>query len=542
MKFIALALGLWCVHLAGAQPLPPGSGATAPVADTSSRVEILRASRYNFEKKDSATELISLAGAVCLRQNGTLFFADSAVVNQATKLLEAFGNVRINDGDSLNTYANYLRYAGADKKAYLKGNVKLVDNKGGVLTTQELWYDLNTGIANYKTGGKVLNKKTVLTSTGADYYDGTKDVVFRRKVELRAPDYTIFTDSLQYNSQTEVATFIAPTTVLNGTRKIFTRQGYYDLRAGKAVFGERPRIVDSSYNITANDMRFDDSAGVAQFMGNVVYNDTANGVSILSNQLFANNKKSAVLATEKPLMIIRQRGDSLYVAADSLYSGKITDMPARRTIPVITDTAAPGWKAPDLRGKDSSMNRFFEAWYNVRIFSDSVQAKADSLFYGGIDSAFRLFKNPVLWSNDSQITGDTIYLFTSNQKPARLVAFFNSFIVNKVGANEYNQVKGNTVNALFNDGNLDYARAKGRAETVYYAQDASNLFVGMNRATSDAVDLFFADRKPQRVKFINDLKGVTYPMRQIPGGEAELKGFSWLDALRPKTWLDLLSP
>jgi len=511
-----------------------------PAPDTTSKLEILRALRYNFEKKDSITSLLSLAGNVELRQGGTLFYADSAVVNQLTKLVEAFGNVHINDGDTLNTYANYLRYTGNNKLAYLKGNVKLVDSKDGALTTQELWYDLNSSMANYKTGGKVVNKKTVLTSTGGTYYGATKDVIFRKKVVLNAPDYAIYTDSLQYNSVTEQATFIAPTTIVNGTRKIYTTNGYYDLKAGKAVFASRPQIVDSTYSITADDMRFDDKEGIGQFKGNVVYNDTANGVSILSNQLFANNKKSAVLATDKPLMIIRQDGDSLYITADTLYSGRITDMPKSRVIPTITDTLGKPWQAPDLLGKDSSKNRFFEAWYHVRIFSDSVQAKADSMFYGGTDSVFRLFKNPVLWSSDSQITGDTIYLFTANQKPQRLFAFFNSFIVNKVGANQFNQVKGNTVNALFKEGNIDYVRTKGRAETVYYAQDETNGFIGMNRATSDAVDMFFDNRKPQRVKFINDLKGVTYPMRQIPPGEAALKGFQWLENLRPKTWLDLL--
>jgi lipopolysaccharide assembly outer membrane protein LptD (OstA) len=88
-----------------------------PAPDTTSKLEILRALRYNFEKKDSITSLLSLAGNVELRQGGTLFYADSAVVNQLTKLVEAFGNVHINDGDTLNTYANYLRYTGNNKLA-----------------------------------------------------------------------------------------------------------------------------------------------------------------------------------------------------------------------------------------------------------------------------------------------------------------------------------------------------------------------------------------------------------------------------------------
>ncbi len=134
-----------------------------------------------------------------------------------------------------------------------------------------------------------------------------------------------------------------------------------------------------------------------------------------------------------------------------------------------------------------------------------------------------------------------MYLFTKQQKPDRLHAFFNGFIINKTGKAQFNQVKGNTVNAWFKEGEIDYVRAKGRAESVYYAQDEENKFIGMNRATSDAIDMFFADRKPTRVKFINDLKGVTYPIKQVPPEEDKLKGFNWQDDKRPKTRFEMFS-
>jgi len=162
------------------------------------------------------------------------------------------------------------------------------------------------------------------------------------------------------------------------------------------------------------------------------------------------------------------------------------------------------------------------------------------MFYAGSDSVFRLYRDPVLWSNESQITADTIYLFTKNQKFDRLQAFFNGFIINKVGNNQFNQVRGNTVNAWFVEGNIDYVRAKGMAETVYFALDEEDKFVGMNRATSDAIDMFFEEKKAKKVKFINDLKGVTYPIRQIPAGEDQLKGFEWKESRRPKTKLRCL--
>lgn len=511
----------------------------APVFMDSTRIlQIIRSDRLNIEKIDSATTLQSLVGNVLVRQAATLFYADSAVINQSTKVMQAYGNIHINDNDSLHTYAKYLRYMGQERIAFLKNNVKLIDSKGSVLTTSELEYNLNTQIAVYKKGGKVVNKKTVLNSREGEYNGYTKDVLFKKDVVLTDPGYTIYTDSLQYNAESEIATFIAPTTILNEGRKIYTREGYYDLKRGKAFFSKRPRVIDSNSSIIADEMALDDSAQIGQFRGNVVYVDTVNNVSIISNNLFVNKKQKSFLATEKPLMILVQDKDSTYITADTLYSARLSDLPAGRVVPVLTDTSG-GYNPPDLEGKDSSMNRFFEAWNHVRIFSDSAQAVCDSMFYAGTDSAFRLFRDPVLWSSDSQITADTIYMFTKEKRPDRLTAFFNGFIINKVGGNQFNQVKGNTVNARFNEGNIEYVRAKGRAESVYYAMDDEGGFVGMNRATSDAIDLFFENRQAKIVKFINDLKGVTYPMRQIPPSEDRLNGFNWQENRRPKTKYEL---
>jgi lipopolysaccharide export system protein LptA len=506
--------------------------------DTTSMLKIEQALRLNIEKKDSVNTLQSLGGNVRVRQEQTLFYADSMVINQFTTIMQAFGKVHINDNDSMHTYARYLRYNGSERKAFLKDQVRLVDSKGSTLTTSELDYDLNTQIAIYKKGGKVVNKTTVLTSKEGVYDGRSRDVVFKKEVVLRSPDYDIFTDSLLYNATTEIATFIAPTTIINQGRKIYTKAGYYDLKAGKAYFAQRPRVIDSTTSATADEMAFDDSAKVGQLRGNVVLVDSANNVLIFGNQVFINNKNASYLATEKPLMIIVQERDSTYITADTLYSGKLSNIIADRMIPVLTDTSN-GYIPPDLTGKDSSMDRFFEAWNHVRIFTDSVQSVCDSFFYAGTDSIFRLYRDPIVWSNDSQITADTIYLFTKNKRSDRLQAFYNGFIINKVGNNQYNQVKGNTVNAWFVDGAIDYVRAKGRAETVYYMLDEQERFIGMNRATSDAIDMFFANRKPQRVKFINDLKGVTYPMRQIPREEDFLRGFSWMEEKRPKSKFEM---
>ncbi|MBV9963872.1 MAG: hypothetical protein JO072_16635 [Parafilimonas sp.] len=514
--------------------------------DTSSKkkIIILNAERLNYQKIDSA-EFQSAAGKVVIKQETTLFYGDSVVLNKTKNFLEAFGHVHINDNDSVNTYSDYLRYTGNDKKAYLKGNVKLTDGKG-TLTTPDLDYDLNTHIGIYTKTGKVVSDKTVLTSTEGYYYGETKDVYFKKNVVLVNPDYTVTTDTLLFNTYTNVATFVVPTKIVSrDKRKIFTSDGYYDLANKKAYFGKRPHIEDSTTILDADQVASNDSTKESEANGNVIYKDTAQGVTIFSNNLKSNGNQSSFLATQKPVMVIKQNNDSVFIAADTFFSARLSNLRKYRVVPAILDSLPA--KDSIVIGdsakakQDSAKDRFVEAYYHVKIFSDSLQAVGDSLFYSSEDSAFRLFKDPVVWSQESQISGDTIYLFTLNRKPKRMYAFENAISVQKVGPDYYNQVKGRTINGYFVNGDIDSVRAKGNAESIYYAQDDSSRFVGVNQATADVIDMYFANRQAERVVFRSNLVGTSYPMRQIDTSTMRLRNFKWLDDRRPKTKYDLFA-
>ena len=413
-----------------------------------------------------------------------------------------------------------------------------------MLTTPDLDYDLNTHIGIYTKSGKVISDKTVLTSTEGYYYGETKNVYFKKNVVLVNPDYTVTTDTLLFNTYTNVATFIVPSVIKSGDkRKIYTSDGYYDLKNKKAYFSKRPHIEDSTTMLDANEVATNDSTKESEASGNVVYKDTAQGVTIFSNNLKNNGKQASFLATQKPVMVIRQDKDSIFLAADTLFSARLSNLRKSRTIPVILDSL-PATDSIVLNDsakakRDSARDRFVEAYYNVKIFSDSLQAVGDSLFYSSEDSAFRLFKNPVVWSQQSQISGDTIYLFTLNKKPKRMYAFENAISVQKVGPDYYNQVKGRTINGYFTNGDIDYVRSKGNAESVYYIQDDSSKFIGANKASADVIDMYFKNRQADRVVFRNNLTGTSYPMRQADPDEMQLRGFTWLDNRRPKTKYEL---
>ena len=273
-----------------------------PSGDTLRTINIKQSKTLRQKNIDSVTMIETVAGNVIITEGLTTFYCDSATINRKTNIVEAFGNIHINDNDSIHTYAQYLRYVGGERIAYLKKNVKLTDKKGTLLT-DDLEYNLRTGIATYKNGGKILNEKTVLTSTDGVYYADTKDVYFKKNVHLKDPKYDITTDSLLYNLKTEVATFIAPTHIVSKDATINTRSGTYNLRTGEAFFTNRTTFSDSTHFGVADNVAYDEKTHTIQMEGNAKLVDSVNKVTVLGNLIFLNKEYNSFLATRKPVMV-----------------------------------------------------------------------------------------------------------------------------------------------------------------------------------------------------------------------------------------------
>lgn len=687
LKFGGVLLFLFTFSLNSYSQISPKP---APVADTIREFEILRAPSMRAIKIDSLTTLQTVAGGAVIKQEGTIFHSDSAVLNPTTHEIEAFGNIHINQGDTIHTYGDYLKYLGVEKMAYLTGNVKLTDGKG-TLFTKDMDYNLETGIGNFYKGGRVIEKKNIITSLEGTYYSDTKDVYFKKNVEVKGPKDTITADSLLYNMQTKKSNFISQTHIKNAEVNINTTEGSYDLNTGDAFFTQRTTVKDSSGRIySADNMALVGLSGDGQLEGNAVIIDSANSFVIIANQIFLNKKNNSFLATRKPLLIVQQKNDSTYIAADTIFSGlkgskmilqkdtvlnvnvqqnekigqlietdtgnprdsanretdslsllndsthlknegkeslkvnpdslknhriqienpslkepiipkntqdtsitqktkkfrksnlpesskqkknlnptdslKTSDKTLDTLIPpkndtllskVSGDSSIPAIiKSPAIEinqdsthknlntRKDSQGNsdtsRYFLAFHNVRIFNDSLQSVCDSLFFSTEDSVFRLYKDPVIWNGQSQVTGDTIYLFTKKKEPERLYVFENGMMINRTKEGFFNQIAGKTINGYFVNGKIDYARVRGQqSESIHYMQDEDSAYIGMNRATGDVIDFYFRKDELIKVLFINDIKGHMYPMNEIPDSERELRNFKWLDNRRPKNKFEL---
>ena len=522
--------------------IKPAPAAVLPVAtvatDTTTEIVINYAESLRTITLADGTELQTLAGNASVMQGNTKLEGDSIVLNSRTGIAEVFGHVHINDADTVNTYSSYLKYLGKERIAYLKKNVKLTDGRA-TLVTDDLEYNLATGIATYKDGGKVVNGKTILTSSDAVYYSDTKDVYFKKYVHLTDPKYDIVADSLMYNTQNKTATIISPTRIKTkegGT--INTKSGTYNLETGEALFYERTGYSDSTRSLVGDKIAYDEKSGILQVEGNGKLVDSVNNVTVIGNQILLDKNKNSFLATRKPVMILYRNNDSTYIAADTLFSG-LRKYDTTKNATVLSNDTVNKKVAINMAAKNDSI-RYFLAFHHVKIFNDSLQSVCDSLYYSTEDSVFRMFKEPVFWNDKTQVSGDTIYLFTKNQQAERLYVFNNGMVVNQSNEKLFNQMAGRTLNGYFKEGNIDYIRVKGSpAESIYYPQDVDSAYVGMNRSSGDVIDIYFINKELNKVKFINDVNGTLYPLKQIPAGEDRLKGFIWMDKRRPKNKLEL---
>ena len=507
-------------------------------SDTTRVIQIVSANNLRQITINDSTVLETLAGNAMIKQGQTTLQGDSIVIDKRLGTAEVFGNVHINDADTVNTYSQYLKYIGNTQIAYLKNNVKLTDGKAQLLTN-DLEYNLKTGVATYKNGGKVINENTILTSKEGIYYSDTKDAFFKQNVHLIDPKYDMVSDSLRYNTAFKNVYFISTTHIKSQNGTIDTKSGTYNLGTGEAVFFDKTIIRDSSRYISGNKVAFDEKTNTIQIEDNGKFVDSANKVIVLGNQILIDKKNSTFLATRKPVMILYQKNDSTYISADTLFSGKRANEKQQADSTTTNDTLnQTTFINTSSNSKDSI--RFFIGFHHVRIFNDSLQAVSDSLHYSTIDSTFKLFGNPVCWNNNTQLSGDTIYLFTEKQQAKRLNVYDNALVINKTAPNLFNQISGRTLNGYFKDGNIDYIRIKGApAESIFYPQDEDSAYIGMNKSKGDVIDILFVQKAMNKIKFINDVEGTLYPMNQIPEGMKFLDNFKWQEDRRPKTKLEL---
>ncbi len=472
------------------------------------KIQILGADE--FEYNDLGDKKIkTLTGNVKLQQDDVFLFCDKAILDDESNSLDATGNVKIQQ-DTVKIFSDHLFYDGAKRKALLTGNVRLTDSKM-TLKTSALDYDLNTKIANYRTGGVLTNDSTTLTSKIGYYYANTNDVYFKKDVTVVSPSYNLTADTLRFNSESRTVYFLGPTNIKTDSADIFCEGGFYETENDVAEFTTKALMLNASNVLRADTIWFDNKSGKGKSSGNINWRDTAQHLNILADHAWYSNDANEILAVGHALFISEVGDDSLFMTADTLHS--------------VEDTV--------------TAKRNFSAYHHVKIFKSDMQAICDSLYYSAVDSMFRLYQNPVLWMEGNQMTADTVRIQMSNHEVSLFQLIKSSFMISQADTGLYNQVKGKNITGFFADGKLNHMLIEGNGESIYYAADDSDAFIGVNKIVCSNMIIYTDSNKVSRIKFISKPDGTMYPINQAPKDELKLKDFIWLDSERPKNQWEL---
>lgn len=482
-------------------------------AQTKTRIEILNSDVIRFDEAIAKAD--RLIGNVRLGYKQAIMHCDSAY-RYPNGDFEAFSKVRIVQGDSLRLFGDRLYLTNADKKAKLRDNIRLTD-KDRILTTEILDYDLETGVASYFDGGKIVSTQNdnVLTSREG-YYDSESEFFhFRKEVLLKNPDYEVRSDTLKYSAPSETAFFFGPTTILTDDTEIDCRRGWYNTITEVCQFTRHARIRSRSTYLEGDSIYFEGKRGFGEVFQNVAIRDTTSNYLITGDYGWHDDQLGESLVTDRAEMVQFFGEDSLFLHADTL-----------RALP------------------DSGNYRRIRAFQRVKFYKNDLQGKADSLTYAERDSTLRLFGDPVLWSADNQISGDQVDIRLFSGVIDRMDIYGNAFIISEAAPESYNQIKGRNLTGYFSDNELRKIHVKGNGQTVYYPVEEGengNTAVGVNRADCSNVMIYVKDNDIQRVALIDKPSGGLHPLFKASENDKLLDGFFWETENRPRSRDDIFN-
>jgi lipopolysaccharide export system protein LptA len=458
--------------------------------------------------KNIASGAYRLINHVVFRHKNTIMYCDSAYFYSSGNSLEAFENVHINQGDSVQIYGDYLYYDGNTRLAKIRKNVRL-SSSTTLLTSQAVDYDLHNNYGYYPSHADIINGENKLRSRTGYYYSRQNMYLFRDSVVVENPDYTIHSDTLKYNTVSNTAYFIGPTRIISDSNTIYCERGWYNTETNISLLKKNASIENRTQTLTGDSLYYERETGHGEAYSNIRLVDKEQNIILHGNYAKMNEIKETAMLTDSALMIYITEDDSIFVHADTLRS------------------------EPDSIGKKE-----LRLYHRVKMFKTDLQGKCDSMFYSSSDSILRFFHEPVLWSGDYQLSAEYIEMHLKDRHVHELHMLRTAFIINRDDTTRFNQVKGKNMICHFRDNELYKINVYGNGQTIWYAKDKEN-YIGVNKAESSDLIIFMTNKKLEEIRYIKQPSAILYPLEKAPKEELRLKDFKWQVDARPLTKEDI---
>ncbi|MBK8806625.1 MAG: hypothetical protein IPO21_08255 [Bacteroidales bacterium] len=483
--------------------------ASANTAFAQKKIEILRTDSLVFEKRRGA-DLRRLYGNVKFKHNDVIMYCDSAHFYSKDNLFNAYSRVNIDQKNELFIIADSLIYNGNNQFAKLRGRVKMTDD-GTTLVTKFLDYDLENHIGYYYNGGTITDAENVLVSESGTYRETEKEMLFKDSVTLTNPEYIIYTDTLRYLTSPEIAFFYGPTDIVSDENFIYTENGWYDTKKNEAQFEKNSYMQNKSNFIYGDSLYYDRNKGYGKAFDNVLIKDTTEGLLIYGEYAYYKEEPEFFFVKDSLCLIKTFSSDSLYLHADSLTMASF-----------LADTLS----------SDTTTYRLIKAFHKVRFFKPDLQGCADSIVYNTKDSIIQLLINPIIWTENNQITGEKIRIHLLKNEVDKIYVDENSLLVQQDDSVSYNQIKGSNMISYLREQEMYRLDVNGKGETIYYLRDGESL-TGINKAICEDITVFFKDSEVETITFKKKPSGTLFPPDKLSSEESRLEGFKWNSYQRP---------
>lgn len=508
-----LLTGVCCLLLAA--PDNKRKTESRPPSDT--RVHLLHADRLSFDERIHRTAQF-LVGDVRFEHDGTLMYCDSALYYESTNSFDAFGHVRMVQGDTLDLVGEELYYNGIDQLARVRYNV-ILTHRDTQLFTDSLDYDRLYDLGYFFEGGRLIDKDNELTSDWGEYSPSTRDAVFNYNVRLRNPlppepaKTIILSDTLRYNSLTEISELRGPSNIEHGGSHIYTENGHYHTRTDFAYLLDRSILQNGPKRLVGDSVVWDNVLHEGEAFGDAQYHDTENRNMLTGNYCYYNDSTGYAEATDSAMAIDYSQGDTLYAHADSL-----------KIFTYFMDT--------------DSCYRTLHAYRHVRAYRTDLQAVCDSMVGISKDSMMILYYDPILWMNDQQLLGEEIRTFFNDSTVDSVQVLRQALSVEMLDSIHYNQIAGKEMHFYMKGGEIDHGVVSGNVLLNYYPLDDDSLMIGMNHTESTIMKMYMTQRQIDHV-WMPAATGTLYPVPLIPPDKLYLPNFVWFDYIRPQNKMDI---
>ena len=481
---------------------------TDTVPPKKTKVYLIHSNTLSFDKAVKPDAQI-LNGDVCFRHDSSYMYCDSAYFFEQTNSLEAFSNVRMEQGDTLFVYGDYLFYDGNTQVAYLRENVRM-ENGQVTLFTDSLNYERIPNIGYYFEGGLIVDSLNQLSSFYGQYSPETKLAVFNDSVQVENPDFTLYSDTLHYDTESKVATILGPSVIVSDSGTIHTSRGWYDTVNNTSLLLDQSQVESGEKILIGDSIFYNRDTGMGEVYGNMSLIDTAQHVTLQGEYGYYNEQTGYAFATDSARFLEYSQGDTLFLHADTLQM-------------VTVD----------------SVYREIKAYYGVRFYRIDMQGVCDSMQFNTRDSVLYMYTEPVLWNEQYQLYGDTIaiYMNDSTIEYAHVIQF--AFAAQHVDSSYYNQLKGNDLKAYFEGQAVHQIDVAGNAESIFYPLEKDGAKVGMNETKSGFLTIWVKDNKLDKLKIWPSPVGSMTPIPDLKPYQKMLKDFYWFDYLRPKNRDDI---